>query len=197
MANTKSILTNEAYKKRYGVDNPNIELIQELTDKAPVLPLDIEWHHIGHLQSNKVKAAVEYSDLIHAVDSIKLARRIDRIAGESGKVQKILIQANVSGEESKFGLNLDEIEAIMPEILSLENVDCRGFMTMTPASAESDERKAIFKELSVFRDRISHELSTDFPELSMGMTSDYKEAIAAGATIIRIGTAIFGARNYE
>ena len=128
---------------------------------------------------------------------MKLARRIDRIAGESGKVQKILIQADVSGEESKFGMPLDDIRSSIPEILELQNINCLGFMTMTPAKASSTDRQAIFQELSAFRNEISKEFTISLPELSMGMSSDYREAIAAGATIIRIGTAIFGARNYE
>ena len=193
VSKTKPVeLIEQAYD--YGQRHFGENKVQEIQLKAPQLSSDINWHHIGHLQSNKVKPAVQYSDLIHAVDSLKLLQRINRIAGEQEKTQAILLQLNISGEESKFGLSVEQLNPVLDHLASCPNISCQGFMTMAPFAADSQERLAIFQKLAAIRLQAEKDYSSDFPELSMGMTGDFAEAIAAGATYIRIGTAIFGAR---
>ncbi len=169
--------------------------VQELVSKAAVLPADIEWHQIGHLQSNKVAHAIKTASVIHAVDSEALISRIDRISGESGKKQQILLEVNISGEESKFGLrNETDILKCAECALKSPNIVLKGLMTMAPYEAPECELRRIFSGLRGFRDRIEVEFSVKLPDLSMGMSGDYEIAIAEGATIVRIGTAIFGKR---
>ena len=170
--------------------------VQELTEKVPVLPQDIDWHLIGHLQSNKVAKAVELSHLIHSVDSEKLIRRIDRIAGEIGKKQKILLELNVSGEKSKFGESADAATPLVKAALNMPNVDLQGFMTMAPFGAKECELRNVFSSLREVRNSMEKEFDVSLPELSMGMSSDFEFAIAEGATLVRIGTSIFGKRSY-
>jgi len=169
--------------------------VQEMISKSSGLPTDIVWHLIGHLQSNKTASAVKTSSMIHAVDSENLISRINRIALESGKKQKILLEVNISGEESKFGLR-DETEIIKCAECALKssNVDLKGLMTMAPYEAPECELRKIFSGLRGLRDKIESSFNVKFPELSMGMSGDYEIAIAEGATIVRIGTAIFGKR---
>ena len=169
--------------------------VQELMEKAPAMPDDVRWHLIGTLQSNKVKHALEHSYLIHSVDSEKLLRRIDRLAGEMDKVQNILLQANISGEESKSGLDLDALAELTRIAIDCPNIRLHGYMTMAPYGATKDELLDIFGSLKAFRDDMETSYSKPFPELSMGMSGDFCEAIACGATYVRIGTAIFGDRN--
>jgi pyridoxal phosphate enzyme (YggS family) len=166
---------------------------QELSEKAA--EIDAEWHFIGHLQRNKVRPVVASAALIHSVDSESLLRRIDRIAGEFGKTQALLLQANISGEASKSGFSLAELGAALDLALSLPQVSCQGFMTMAPYSAGSAEIQALFCELRNFRDSSVARTGAVLPVLSMGMSSDFREAIAAGATHVRIGRAIFGERG--
>lgn len=170
--------------------------IQELVVKAESLPNDIRWHVIGTLQRNKAKAAVENAWLIHSVDSEKLLRRIDTLAGDMGKLQKVLLQANVSEEDSKSGLSLDGLPGLVELALTLPNVELMGFMTMAPFAAERTELLSIFGRLRDFRDTMEKDMVVTLPELSMGMSGDYREAVECGATYVRIGTAIFGAREY-
>ena len=168
--------------------------VQELSEKVPLLPDDIEWHLIGHLQGNKVAKAVELAHLIHSVDSEKLIRRIDRIAGEGGKRQKILIELNVSGEKSKFGESADAASMLVDTAVKMKNIELQGFMTMAPFGAEERELRNVFASLREIRNNMEKEFSISLPELSMGMSSDYEYAVAEGATIVRIGTSIFGKR---
>lgn len=170
--------------------------IQELESKAPKLPKDIEWHLIGHLQSNKVAKAVELAEYIHAIDSEKLIQRIDRIALEKNKVQKILLEVNISEEESKFGLKLSELDSCVDSALKCRNLELVGLMTMAPFDISEDELNKIFSALKTKRDELEIKFTIKLPELSMGMSGDYKSAIANGSTMVRIGTAIFGNRNY-
>lgn len=168
--------------------------VQELAEKAPLLPGDIAWHLIGHLQTNKVRAAVVSAAVIHSVDSERLLRRIDAVAGELGKRQAILLQANVANEATKTGADMAELPALLELALALPNVDCRGFMTMAPLAAEGAELRGLFAALRRFRDAQAARLGVALPVLSMGMSGDFREAIAEGATWVRIGTAIFGTR---
>ncbi|HBM15530.1 MAG TPA: YggS family pyridoxal phosphate-dependent enzyme [Lentisphaeria bacterium] len=170
--------------------------VQELESKAPNLPKDIEWHLIGHLQSNKVAKAVELAEYIHSVDSEKLIKRIDRISYEKNKVQKILLEINISDEESKFGLNLANIDKCIELALKCKSVNLVGLMTMAPFEADELELNKIFATLNKKKNDLEDKYKINLPELSMGMSGDFKTAIANGSTIVRIGTAVFGRRIY-
>ena len=170
--------------------------INELEIKVPNLPNDIEWHFIGNLQSNKVSKTVELATYIHSVDSEKLVKRIDRIAEEKNKTPKIFLEVNISGEKSKSGLTLDQVKDCARIASSCKNLEFVGLMTMAPYDADESVLKKIFELLCQTRDELQQNLNIVLPELSMGMSSDYKIAIAEGATIVRIGASIFGTRNY-
>lgn len=172
--------------------------VQELETKVPVCGPETVWHLIGHLQTNKAEKAVGLAEYIHSVDSVKLLNRINAAAEKHGKRQKLLLEVNVSGEESKFGLSgYDAVRETAEHALSLANVQLLGLMTMAPLDAPDNVLHATFGGLREFRDRLEREFSIRLPELSMGMSHDYPIAIAEGATIVRIGTAIFGGRNYN
>ena len=171
--------------------------VQELETKVPNGTPDIIWHLIGHLQSNKAEKAVELAEYIHSVDSVKLLNKINSAAAKRGKIQKILLEVNVSGEESKFGLSgWDALRETAEHALGLANIQLLGLMTMAPLDADDSVLHATFGGLREFHDRLEREFSVTLPELSMGMSHDYPVAIAEGATIVRVGTAIFGGRNY-
>ena len=169
--------------------------VQELASKVPMLPDDIQWHLIGHLQGNKAGVAIKLSDTIEAVDSEKLVRRLDRLAEETGKMQKILLEFNISGEGSKFGETADAAFQISETALKLSNIKLHGLMTMAPFGAEDCELHKIFSGLRELRNNIEEKFDASLPELSMGMSSDYEIAIEEGATMVRIGSAIFGVRT--
>lgn len=171
--------------------------VQELESKLDILPADIEWHLIGSLQSNKAARAVAGAAYIHSVDSLKLVNRLDRLAEESCECPKILLEVNISGEASKSGAG-DEILAMqMAEAaVAASSLEFVGLMTMAPFGVEETELREVFSGLRKMRDRMEQRLGVKLPELSMGMSSDYLTAIAEGATFVRIGTAIFGGRNY-
>ncbi len=171
--------------------------IQELEVKVPALPDDIEWHMIGHLQSNKVGRAVVLADYIHSVDSVKLLTRIDRLAKEIDRCPKVFLEVNISGENSKFGLTKQNVIELVKVALDCKNLQLVGYMTMAPAGANNDELHTIFGSLRKLRDDINNDLNIDLKELSMGMSNDYKIAIEEGATFIRVGSSIFGKRSYQ
>jgi pyridoxal phosphate enzyme (YggS family) len=182
----------EAGQLRFGENK-----VQELEEKAPVLPPDIEWHLIGHLQSNKALKAVTLASCIHSVDSIKLLNRLDRLAAENNKKPGILLEINVSCEESKFGITDEkEVMLLAQEAVKAGNLSFKGLMTMAPFDADEHTLRSVFSGLRNLRDRIEKEFGVKLPELSMGMSSDYEAAIKEGATLVRIGTAIFGRRTY-
>lgn len=161
--------------------------VQELCEKYPLIE-GATWHLIGHLQTNKVKQAVGKAALIHSVDSLHLAQEIDKAAKKAGIVQQILLELNISGEESKYGLTIDEIPSIIKGIDSLENVAFKGFMTMAPLGASEEELHKIFGQARA----VFEEYKTRGAEiLSMGMSGDFPIAIEEGATHIRVGSAIF------
>lgn len=169
---------------------------QELRDKFADCKLDVCWHFIGHLQTNKVKYVIDPAHLIHSVDSDKLADEINKRAGKIGKVQKVLFEVNTSGEESKFGLNSEEeILRLLDYCIKLPNISVDGLMTMAPYTDNEYLLRSCFSKLRNFKEKFSSR-GYDLPELSMGMTNDYFYAIEEGATLLRIGTAIFGQRNY-
>lgn len=168
--------------------------VQELQAKAGALPADCEWHLIGRLQANKCRHAVQSAAWIHSVDTIELLQRLDRIAGEENRRPVILLEVNVSGETTKGGVSPEQLRTLVDAALRSPHVELRGFMTMAPYGAAPEELHRVFGGLRGLRDRIAAETGAPLPELSMGMSGDFEAAIAAGATIIRVGSAIFGGR---
>ncbi len=173
--------------------------VQEIREKYEVLPKDIEWHMIGHLQTNKVKYIVDKVRLIHSVDSFKLAEVIEKEAEKHGRTVDVLLEVNVAEEASKFGLKTSDVLPMAEKISQLPHVNLRGLMTIAPFVENPEKNRAIFANL--------HELYVDIKEknidngtvsiLYMGMTNDYEVAIEEGATMVRVGTGIFGARDYS
>ena len=183
----------QAGQKEFGENR-----VQELEQKVPALPRDIVWHLIGHLQSNKAAKAAELADWVHSVDSVKLVKKLSDAAQKAGKSLNILLEINVSGEESKYGIrSKEELFQVAEAAIAAPAIQWKGLMTMAPADAEGDELKAVFAGLRQMRDELEQKYSITLPELSMGMSGDYPAAIAEGATIVRIGTAIFGGRDYS
>ena len=173
-----------------GLDILGENYIQEAQSKIEALGRGVSWHFIGRLQSNKAKYAVRLFDLIHSVDSLKLARELDRRAGGQGRRQPVLVQINVSGEETKGGVASDEAGRLIEQVGRLENLELRGLMTMPPFFDQPERAKPYFAALRDIRDRFAPQL----PELSMGMSGDFETAIEEGATLVRVGTALFGDR---
>lgn len=176
--------------------------VQELSEKAELLPGDIEWHMIGHLQSNKVKYITPYVALIHAVDSLKLLRTIDREAKKSARIIPCLIQVHIARESTKFGFTTEEVLAIFTggELKELGNVEIAGLMGMATLTRDTDQIRREFRALKALFDHIKEKCFPDnekFKELSMGMSDDYKIAIEEGSTMVRVGSALFGDRDYS
>ncbi len=172
--------------------------IQEAREKFDALgPLPVRRHFIGHLQSNKARHAVALFDLIHTVDSVKLGRELDRCARRAGKRQAVLVQVSVAGESSKSGVAPEEALPLVRALAALEHIAVTGMMTMPPFFNDPERVRPFFAALRQLRDRISAEApaGVELRELSMGMTGDFEAAIAEGATLVRIGTAIFGERS--
>lgn len=173
--------------------------VQELVEKYDEMPKDIKWHMIGHLQRNKVKYIVDKVALIHSVDSYRLAEEINVQAKKHGVIVPILIEVNVAEEDSKFGVKLNETMQLAEEISLLENVRIEGLMTIAPFVENAEDNRMYFrqlKQLSVDIDAKNID-NVHMKILSMGMTGDYTVAIEEGATMVRVGTGIFGARNYN
>ena len=173
--------------------------VQELTTKEEELPKDIHWHMIGHLQRNKVKYVVDKVCMIHSVDSLRLAQEISKEAVKHDLVMPVLVEVNVAGEESKFGVSVEEAPSLVEVISKLPGIHVNGLMTIAPYVEDPEENRSVFRNL--------RKLSVDIGEknfdnvtmnvLSMGMTGDYEVAIEEGATHVRVGTGIFGERNYN
>ncbi len=169
--------------------------VQELLGKHTALPDDIQWHMIGHLQTNKVKSVLQTGCLIHSVDSVKVLRKMSGVATVIQRVQDFLFQVNVSGEVSKFGLAIDDVKAAMDTAMALPGVRCRGLMTMAPRLADDTALRRVFATLHAVREDLQRDYAIRLPELSMGMSADYAAAIKEGATLLRLGSAIFGPRR--
>lgn len=173
--------------------------VQELSDKYDVLPKNIRWHMIGHLQRNKVKYLIGKTVLIHSVDSLRLAEQIEHEAAKADTIMNVLIEVNVAGEESKFGTTCNEAIELVRAVAALKHVKIKGLMTIAPFTDNPEDNRIYFKkskQLSV--DIKSKNIdNVDMDELSMGMTGDYEVAIEEGATMVRVGTGIFGERNYQ
>lgn len=172
--------------------------VQELVEKYEVLPKDIKWHMIGHLQRNKVKYIVDKVTLIHSVDSLKLAQEISKEAQKKQVNVSILIEVNVAGEDSKFGVKPDETEELIRAIAAFPNIQIKGLMTIAPYVENAEENRQYFTQLKQLSVDISSKNidNVSMNVLSMGMTGDYAVAIEEGATYVRVGTGIFGNRQY-
>ena len=173
--------------------------VQEIDAKYDRLPRDIHWHMIGHLQRNKVKYIVDKVAMIHSVDSLRLAEAIDKEAQKKNVVVPILIEVNVAEEDSKFGLSLEEVTSLVESISKLSNVRIQGLMTVAPFVEDPEENREVFRSLKKLSVDIAAKNinNVTMSVLSMGMTNDYQVAIEEGATIVRVGTGIFGARDYS
>ncbi len=168
--------------------------VQDALPKIDTLPPELEWHLIGHLQTNKVRKVIGRFALFHGVDNTALALQMNRIAGEFGVTASILLEVNVSGEESKFGFTPTSLPTALEELIPLPHLRIEGLMTMAPYSENPDSARPVFEGLRKLRDALSAETGHPLKELSMGMSGDFEQGIAEGATIVRIGSAIFGAR---
>ena len=190
----------EAVKEVYdcGIRDFGENKVQEICMKKEILPEDINWHMIGHLQRNKVKNVINEACLIHSVDSIRLAEQISREASLKGIIVSILLEVNIANEETKFGFNAEETESSLRYIASLPNIKVRGLMTSAPIVDNPEDNLQYFKALKQLcvdlKAKNIDNTSMDF--LSMGMTGDFEVAVEEGATHVRVGTAIFGERNY-
>ena len=197
VSKTKPVETlKEAYDLGVRVFGEN--KVQELADKYEALPKDIHWHMIGHLQRNKVKYIIDKVDLIHSVDSVRLAETIDKEAKKHNLTANILIEVNVAEEESKFGVRTEDTEELIRKTALLPNVCIRGLMTIAPYVEDPEENRPVFRTLGKLAVDIKKKNidNVSMDVLSMGMTGDYEVAVEEGATMVRVGTGIFGERKY-
>ena len=170
--------------------------LEEAESKLDRLPDDIRWHMVGHVQSRKAAQAVRPYALVHSVDSVKLARRLDRFAGEIGRTLPVLLEVNVSGEASKYGLQPADVEIAAEAMRGFQHLQIQGLMTMAPIVPDPEEARPVFVALRELRERLAARFpDLDWRHLSMGMTDDFEVAVEEGATIVRIGRAIFGERD--
>ncbi|MEK7235068.1 MAG: YggS family pyridoxal phosphate-dependent enzyme [Nitrospirota bacterium] len=172
--------------------------LQEALPKIEALRGEpIQWHFIGHLQRRKVRSVVGVFDLIHSVDSLELAEEIDRRAQEAGLRQAVLLEVNLEAEATKTGFRPDELEGTMPRLGALSHVEVKGLMAIPPPTSDPEQARSYFRRLRELAQRLSHQSTStvSLKELSMGMSSDYPVAVEEGATMVRVGTAIFGARR--
>ena len=198
VSKTKPVETlQEAYDLGVRIFGEN--KVQELTAKYEALPKDIHWHMIGHLQTNKVKYIVDKVCLIHSVDSVNLAKTIEKEAAKHNVVVPVLIEVNVAGEESKFGVSVEETEDLIRQIKDFPHIHIDGLMTIAPFVANPEENRVHFRRLKeLLLDINSKNIdNVHMNVLSMGMTNDYEVAVEEGATMVRVGTGIFGERNYN
>ena len=168
--------------------------IQEARAKIPELPSNLHWHFVGHLQKNKIRHALPLFELFHGVDSLKLAQEMNRIAAEDGQRPRLLLEVNVAGEGSKFGFKAETLRAEMGSLLALPRLSIEGLMCIPPLAEEAEGSRKFFAQLRELRDSLEKEFAVKLPQLSMGMTQDYWIAVEEGATLVRVGTAIFGER---
>ena len=169
--------------------------IQEARAKISELSSNIRWHFVGHLQKNKVRQALPLFEMIHSVDSLALAQDINRIAEEEGLYPRVLLEVNVAGEGSKFGFAPDDLREQMEVLLALPRLSIEGLMCIPPLTVESEDSQKFFVQVRELRDSLEKEFNMKLPQLSMGMTQDFPIGIQEGATLVRVGTAIFGERS--
>lgn len=168
--------------------------VQELLGKIVDLPSDLRWHLIGHLQSNKVRKILPVVEAIHSIDSLDLARDINRVAAELGVFPKVYLEVNVAGEATKHGFAPARVEAVLEDLLKLDRLEIQGFMCVPPIGEKAEDSRRYFVLLRELRDRMAKLAGVPFPGLSMGMSGDYTVAVEEGATLVRVGSAIFGGR---
>ncbi len=198
VSKTKPVeMLKEAYDA--GIRDFGENKVQEIRDKYPALPKDIRWHMIGHLQTNKVKYIADKVYMIHSVDSYKLASEISKRALEANRVIPVLIEINIGDEESKFGIRPDELEELLKIINTLEGIKVSGLMCVAPYTDNAEDNRAYFKQMKqlsvdIMRKNIDN---IDMSVLSMGMSGDFEVAVEEGSTYVRVGTSIFGERDYN
>lgn len=181
-----------------GITDVGESKAQEIIAKKPQVVSDLRWHLIGHLQTNKVKSIIDKVDVIHSVDSIHLAEEIDKRADQLGIIKDILLQVNVAGEEQKFGLSPENAVAAAYEISErLNNVKIRGLMQIAPYADDPEDVRVYFRQLFVLYEKLRKDIVPDADMLSMGMSGDFEIAVEEGATHLRVGSAIFGERDYK
>ena len=169
--------------------------VQEARAKITELPSNLRWHFVGHLQKNKIRHALPLFEMIHSVDSLGLAQDINRIAEEQGVHPRVLLEVNVAGEGSKFGFAPDTLREQMGTLLELPRLSIEGLMCIPPLAMESEDSRRFFVQVRELRDSLEKEFNMKLPQLSMGMTQDFPIGIVEGATLVRVGTAIFGERR--
>ena len=197
VSKTKPVeMLKEAYDAGARVFGEN--KVQEIVDKYDQMPSDVKWHMIGHLQRNKVKYIVDKVAMIHSVDSLRLAETIEKEAAKKAVIVPILIEVNVAQEESKFGLKPEEVLPLIEQIADFSHIRIKGLRTIAPYVDNAEENREIFRELKKLSVDIAAKNinNVNMSVLSMGMTGDYMVAVQEGATMVRVGTGIFGARNY-
>jgi len=187
------------YALECGIRNIGENKVQELTAKYASVEKNVKWHLIGHLQTNKVKYIIDKVGLVHSVDSINLAREIDKRAENAGLVKDILVQVNVAQEETKYGIEYEEIDSFVEQLSMLRNISVKGLMTIAPYYEDMEMVRPVFRMLKEKYDMLAgaNIPNVEMRHLSMGMTNDYEAAIEEGSNMIRIGTGIFGARSYN
>jgi pyridoxal phosphate enzyme (YggS family) len=171
--------------------------VQEALQKIPEVGETARWHMIGHLQRNKARQAVGAFELIHSVDSTQLGEELERRAAKADIHQPVLVQVNLSGEGTKSGTSVDELTGVVRELLSFSHLEVQGLMTIPPPVEDAEENRGWFVELRQRRDALEQKMGVPLPELSMGMTDDFEVAIEEGATLVRVGRALFGERSTE
>ncbi len=197
VSKTKPVsMLQEAYDAGARVFGEN--KVQEIMDKYDQLPSDIQWHMIGHLQRNKVKYIIDKVAMIHSVDSLRLAQTIEQEAAKKDLVMPVLLEVNVAEEDTKFGLKVDEVLPLLEEISSFPHIQVKGLMTIAPFVENPEENRKVFRTLKKLSVDIGAKNinNVTMSVLSMGMTGDYQVAIEEGSTMVRVGTGIFGERNY-
>ena len=180
----------EAGQKLFGESK-----VQEARAKIPELPSNLRWHFVGHLQKNKIRHALPLFEMIHSVDSLALAQEIHRVAEEEGLHPRVLLEVNLAGEGSKFGFKPEKLREEMEPLLAFSRLSILGLMCIPPIAEEAEASRKYFVDLRELRDRLQVEFHVDLAQLSMGMTQDYAVAVEEGATLVRVGTAIFGERS--
>lgn len=183
-----------AFAERTGYAGVGENRVQEAVDKMAAGPTRCRWELIGHLQSNKARLAAEKFDRVQSVDSAKLLRRLDAAAGELGKTLAVLLQVNAGDDPAKFGVDCDQTPALLELALGLPNIRVDGLMTIAPLDDNADVARRSFERLRALRDQLEADFYVPLPELSMGMSGDLEEAVTSGSTMLRVGSAFFGAR---
>ncbi len=168
--------------------------VQEARAKIPLCPGRARWHFIGHLQSNKLRQALPCFECFHGIDSLDLAVQADRVAQELGLHPRVLLQVNVAGESSKFGFRPEALERDLETLLGLRRLQIEGLMTLPPAAPDPERSRPFFRQLRTLRDELAARSGAGLPQLSMGMSGDFQIAVEEGATLVRVGTALFGPR---